>query len=257
MIGSAEYTAPEQARGKAVFASDLYSLGVTCIHLLTQIPPFELFDSSEDAWVWRDYLSYPVSEALGQILDKLLQNATKRRYQAVEEVLKDLNVEPTPVVSELLATIDTIDLRSLEVASSTSTNPSLPVKPVLPATVFDPETQSWYRVPDLNVHSEFLWAVASFMRPRLAHSSSIAIHNLMPQITPIATQKEKKRPWWVSTALVAAVITCFSVGPRLHKGGNLSTQSTQATSGADIFDCTRLNMNSSMVEPGSIDAHLR
>src|SRR5919199_328179 len=52
-IGSAEYTAPEQIRGRAVFASDLYSLGVTCIHLLTQIPPFDLFDSSEDTWVWR------------------------------------------------------------------------------------------------------------------------------------------------------------------------------------------------------------
>ncbi|MBW4620364.1 MAG: serine/threonine protein kinase [Cyanosarcina radialis HA8281-LM2] len=32
VIGTAEYIAPEQTRGKAVFASDLYSLGVTCIH---------------------------------------------------------------------------------------------------------------------------------------------------------------------------------------------------------------------------------
>lgn len=95
MIGSAEYTAPEQVRGKAVFASDLYSLGVTCIHLLTETSPFDLFDSSEDAWVWRDYLKTPVSEALGQILDKMLQSATKRRYQSAAEVIKDLNAKPT------------------------------------------------------------------------------------------------------------------------------------------------------------------
>lgn len=94
-IGSAEYTAPEQIRGKAVFASDLYSLGVTCIHLLTQISPFDLFDSSEDTWVWRDYLRTPVSDSLGKVLDKLLQSATKRRYQSVDEVLSDLKPQST------------------------------------------------------------------------------------------------------------------------------------------------------------------
>ncbi|MEQ9367991.1 MAG: VIT domain-containing protein [Coleofasciculus chthonoplastes F3-SA18-01] len=93
VIGSAAYTAPEQVRGKAVFASDLYSLGVTCIHLLTQIPPFDLFDSHEDAWVWQDYLNAnrSISKPLAKILNTLLQSATKRRYQSAEAVLKDLN----------------------------------------------------------------------------------------------------------------------------------------------------------------------
>lgn len=72
-IGSAEYIAPEQLMGKAVFQSDLYSLGVTCIYLLTQMPPFELMDSSEGIWVWQDYLTQPVSQRLGQILDKMLE----------------------------------------------------------------------------------------------------------------------------------------------------------------------------------------
>lgn len=87
-IGSPEYVAPEQARGKAVFASDLYSLGVSCIHLLTGIPPFDLFDGVNDGWVWRDYLTQDVSDRLGQILDKLLQNALTRRFQSVDEVIK-------------------------------------------------------------------------------------------------------------------------------------------------------------------------
>src|SRR5919199_128793 len=113
-IGSAEYTAPEQIRGKAVFASDLYSLGVTCIHLLTQIPPFDLFDGSEDAWVWRHYLrqnangargkkpkksAASVSSQLGNILDKMLQSGTNKRYQSADEILKDLNFTPIPVAS--------------------------------------------------------------------------------------------------------------------------------------------------------------
>ncbi len=94
LIGSAGYTAPEQLVGKAVFASDLYSLGVTCIHLLTQIPTFDLFDIYESTWVWRDYLSQPVSPSLGRVLDKLLQPTPKHRYQSAPEVLQDLNLNP-------------------------------------------------------------------------------------------------------------------------------------------------------------------
>lgn len=85
-IGSPEFVAPEQAKGKAVFASDLYSLGVTCIYLLTQIPPFDLFDVVNDCWVWRQYLT-SISESLGEILDRLLQNALSRRFQSADEVM--------------------------------------------------------------------------------------------------------------------------------------------------------------------------
>ncbi len=89
-IGSPEYVAPEQARGKAVFASDLYSLGVTCIHLLTKLSPYDLFDPHENSWIWRKYLTYPVSDTLGFILDKLLEPALPRRYQSAMDVLQDL-----------------------------------------------------------------------------------------------------------------------------------------------------------------------
>lgn len=95
MIGSAAYTAPEQLMGKAVFASDIYSLGVTCIHLLTEVPPFDLFDSQEGTWAWRDYLKTPVSDELGNILDKMLQGATSRRYHSAAAVLRQLNPPPT------------------------------------------------------------------------------------------------------------------------------------------------------------------
>lgn len=94
-IGSAGYASPEQNFGKAVFASDIYSLAVTCIYLLTQIPPFDLFDSREGEWVWRDYLvNNTVSPKLGQILDKMLQTAIGRRYQSAKDVLEDLNAKP-------------------------------------------------------------------------------------------------------------------------------------------------------------------
>jgi len=95
-IGSAGYIAPEQSLGRAVFASDLYSLGVTCIHLLTQRHPFDLFDVSEGVWVWRDALKSPVSDALGRILDRMLESPINRRYQSAAEVLQDLNPQTPP-----------------------------------------------------------------------------------------------------------------------------------------------------------------
>ncbi|HEY9597508.1 MAG TPA: WD40 repeat domain-containing serine/threonine-protein kinase, partial [Cyanophyceae cyanobacterium] len=91
-LGSPEYVAPEQARGKAAFASDLYSLAVTCIYLLTGIPPFELFDVVNDCWAWRDYLTQEVSDGLVKILDKLLQNALSNRFQSAEEVIESMYI---------------------------------------------------------------------------------------------------------------------------------------------------------------------
>ncbi|MHC5596230.1 MAG: protein kinase domain-containing protein, partial [Nostoc sp.] len=92
-IGSPEYSAPEQTKGKAVFASDLYSLGVTCIYLLTQIPPFDLFDIANDCWVWQQYLTTKVSDRLAQILNKLLQNPVNRRFQSANEVMQAMGME--------------------------------------------------------------------------------------------------------------------------------------------------------------------
>ncbi|MBD2360757.1 GUN4 domain-containing protein [Anabaena minutissima FACHB-250] len=106
-IGSPEYIAPEQTRGKALPASDLYSLGVTCIHLLTGISPFDLFDVSCDRWVWRDYLlsGNTISKQLGAILDQLLQNALSQRYKSATEVLQALNSYPRNVQQQPVNTL--------------------------------------------------------------------------------------------------------------------------------------------------------
>jgi len=90
LIGSAEYVAPEQARGKAVPQSDLYSLGVTCIHLLTGISPFDLYDDVRDRWIWRDKLRDSISEHLAAILDRLLEKAIANRYGSANEVIDAL-----------------------------------------------------------------------------------------------------------------------------------------------------------------------
>ncbi|MDZ8187588.1 MAG: serine/threonine-protein kinase [Nostoc sp. ChiSLP02] len=90
-IGSPEYVAPEQMRGRAIFASDIYSLGATCINLLTKRSPFDSYDTNNDTWIWQKYLKIPVSNALSRILNKMLQSIPMHRYQTIDAVLKDLN----------------------------------------------------------------------------------------------------------------------------------------------------------------------
>jgi serine/threonine protein kinase len=108
VIGSAQYCSPEQARGKPVFASDLYSLGVTCIHLLTLVDPFDLFDISENDWVWRDYLvDNPVSDQFSQVLDQLITVGLKKRFVNVDQVFESLNYQPSPVNQPAILTSPT------------------------------------------------------------------------------------------------------------------------------------------------------
>lgn len=91
IIGTVEYCAPEQAKGKPNFVSDLYSLGVTCLHLLTGVEPTALFDDWNVEWIWREHLkANAVSTYLDQILDKLVEPKPKQRYQSVDAVLRDL-----------------------------------------------------------------------------------------------------------------------------------------------------------------------
>lgn len=90
-IGSPDYVAPEQAMGKATFASDIFSLGLTCIHLLTKAKRFQLYSLNEDNWVWQNYLNNPISDELTKVLSKMLERGIKRRYQSATQVLNDLN----------------------------------------------------------------------------------------------------------------------------------------------------------------------
>jgi WD40 repeat protein len=92
--GTAGYAPIEQIRGgKAYPASDLYSLGVTCIHLLTGTELSDLFDPIEGEWMWLSYLAkqgVKVSNTLELILDKLLKDSVKERAQSAAIVLQEL-----------------------------------------------------------------------------------------------------------------------------------------------------------------------
>jgi serine/threonine protein kinase len=98
-IGTFGYSPLEQMQDAKVYpASDLYSIGATCFHLLTGVNPWELWREDGYGWVkaWRNHLQQPISPELAQILDKLLQKDVEQRYQYAEEVLIDLKGSQIP-----------------------------------------------------------------------------------------------------------------------------------------------------------------
>jgi serine/threonine protein kinase len=133
-IGSMGYVAREQAIGRATYASDLYSLGVTCIHLLTGVHPFHLFDPQEGTWVWRDRVETPVSNALCQILDQMLAMALSQRYKSAEAILQDLQI---PWSEDEPSSILDLELEQL-MTRFTQRNQSKPSQLASPSTVTMP-----------------------------------------------------------------------------------------------------------------------
>jgi serine/threonine protein kinase len=96
IIGTPGYAPVEQLSGYVSPASDLYSLGVTCLRLLTGYFPKQngsdaLYNPAIGKWQWREKLTKKIGDRLGQILDRLIQKEIRDRYQSVEEVLKDLS----------------------------------------------------------------------------------------------------------------------------------------------------------------------
>jgi WD40 repeat protein len=93
-IGSYGYAPLEQMNGgQAYRASDLYSLGTTCFHLLTGVHPSRLWTEQGYSWVtdWRQDLKSPISQKLERVINKLLQKDVQQRYQSVDELLQDSN----------------------------------------------------------------------------------------------------------------------------------------------------------------------
>jgi len=102
IIGSPGYAAPEQVYGKPTFASDIYSLGVTCLHLLTGVSPLDLYNPLQQQLIWRDYQKdNPVSDSLAAILDGMTTFDLKQRYASAKEVLSALGVlSPDPPLQD-------------------------------------------------------------------------------------------------------------------------------------------------------------
>lgn len=94
-VGTLGYMPPEQFRGLAVGASDLYALGVTLVHLLTATAPEDL---PEERLKLQFRSAAIASEPFAQWLDGLIEPALEHRTQSASGALRQLKhlTSPSP-----------------------------------------------------------------------------------------------------------------------------------------------------------------
>ncbi len=88
VIETSGYAPPEQLVGRPGFNSDIYALGMTAIQLLTGVKPIDLNRDEQDNIIWTNEIVS--DDVLTTILTKMVYVNPERRYQSVDDVLKDL-----------------------------------------------------------------------------------------------------------------------------------------------------------------------
>ena len=97
VIGTPGFMASEQAAGRAVFASDLYSLGLTAIYALTGKMPQELpTDPMTGNVQWRQYAP-SVSAGLAAVIDRAIAPVSRDRFQTSGQMLDELIRSDSPI----------------------------------------------------------------------------------------------------------------------------------------------------------------
>ncbi len=104
VIGTPGFMPSEQTAGRPVFSSDLYSLGLTAIYLLTGKFPQELSTNpSTGEILWRQY-ALNVTPCFAAILDKAIQPFAPQRYNSASLMLRSLQslvapkIQPNPTL---------------------------------------------------------------------------------------------------------------------------------------------------------------
>ncbi len=94
-VGTPEYMPAEQAIGRPLYSSDLYSLGLTAIFLLTGKSPSTFkYDSLKEKLLWHDEAPYLESN-LASVIDRAIRPYPGDRFASAQEMLLALQ---SPVI---------------------------------------------------------------------------------------------------------------------------------------------------------------
>ncbi len=90
-IGTPGYMSSEQAAGRPIYSSDLYSLGLTAIFLLTGLAPNELeTDPRNGEIIWQEK-AVNLDPELAGIIDRAVKFHPRDRFATAQEMLDALN----------------------------------------------------------------------------------------------------------------------------------------------------------------------
>ncbi|MDJ0616825.1 MAG: YARHG domain-containing protein [Calothrix sp. MO_192.B10] len=90
IIGTPGYMPSEQAAGRPIYSSDLYSLGITAIYLLTGKQPQTIeTDSRTGEILWQTYAPH-ISPELQAVIDRAIEYHPRDRFATAREMLDAL-----------------------------------------------------------------------------------------------------------------------------------------------------------------------
>lgn len=108
VIGSPPYMAPEQFQGKAVFASDIYSLGITMYQMFTGVLPYETPMPQDLERLMKGELASPpklknpkLPKAISDIVMKAIAADIPSRYQRASDLLEAVLAQRAPAPSTI------------------------------------------------------------------------------------------------------------------------------------------------------------
>ncbi|MBW4619178.1 MAG: protein kinase [Cyanosarcina radialis HA8281-LM2] len=90
VIGTPGFMPAEQAAGRPVYGSDLYSIGLTAIYLLTGKMPQELETDHRTGEIMWHQEALTVSPSLAAVLDKAIEPNARDRYESAKQMLDAL-----------------------------------------------------------------------------------------------------------------------------------------------------------------------
>lgn len=125
VIGTPGFMPSEQAAGRPVYSSDLYSLGLTAIYLLIgRIPQALETDSRTGEIIWRQH-ALRISPTLATVLDKAIMSHPRDRFSTARDMLDALKFDASPMPLTLPSP-QPIGVSPLPVAAPPQTVPLTP-----------------------------------------------------------------------------------------------------------------------------------
>lgn len=188
IVGTPGYMPAEQLAGRPVFSSDLYSLGMTAIYLLTGRIPQQLDTHPMTGELsWQPYAPSITSE-FAAILNKAVQMNAHLRFTTAAEMLSALQASPiaatippsyVPVVTPPPSSQSASEMHTQPVASVPTQNPQ-------PVSVAAPSSGEWKRSIMIGCIIGLSILGGAFMLRSQTAGNSIA-SNPAPSISPSAS----------------------------------------------------------------------
>lgn len=130
-IGKDFYAPIEQLQwGAPDRSSDLYSLAVTLVVLLTGREPGELYDAQAQTWFWQRWVT--ITPSFANLLNRMLQAKPSDRFPSADAVLALLGNTPPPLTPMPAAPLATAAQPTMNVVGRSPHPSSAPVSPPSP-----------------------------------------------------------------------------------------------------------------------------